>query len=85
MPSRPRLHRWREVGRMPVELVQHVCDCGCKRRRMSVVARDGRGFAVAVPQFAQVAPEQADALRRAVGFGRELIALWERAKALAGG
>lgn len=70
---------------MPVMLVQHVCECGCRRRRVTIVAADGRGIAVQLPQLGAVAPGAEQKIRTAVTIGRELLGFLERAKALAGG
>jgi hypothetical protein len=85
MPARAHKPKWREVGRIPVTLVQHKCECGCGRRRVSIVAADGRGVALSLPELAKVAPGDVEKIRTAVSLGRELLGFWQRAKALAGG
>ena len=74
-------HRWREVGRLPVSLVQRVCDCGCKKQMIQVVTADGRALGFQVPALgASIDGAALSRVGAALELGRELSALWERVR-----
>jgi hypothetical protein len=88
-PARPREpkkgHAWRETGRTPVELVRHVCDCGCAQQRVSIInPGDGRGVAFKIPKLAPTSVAALDQVDRGIQFGRDLFAFWQRVKGLRG-
>ena len=83
-PAARARHQWREVGRLPVSLIRHVCACGCGKQMIRLQTDDGRAIAFKVPSFG---PTSVDGLRKvsgAVELGRELLALLERVKAAVG-
>lgn len=70
---------------MPVELVRHACQCGCRRSRVSIVAKDGRAVSFQIPSLGgKVNPEALAKMQAGLSIGRELVSLWERFKQAVG-
>jgi len=76
------MHKWREVGRVPVTLVRSVCDCGCKRQRLELVDANGsRSLPFDLPSL-RVNQKTVRRVQNAVQIGQEMLGFWQRVRGL---
>jgi hypothetical protein len=74
-------HKWREAGRFPVTLVRRVCDCGCKKQMIQLVANDGRVLSFNLGALGKHKKAMVRA-GQALTLAQELAGIWQRVRSV---